>query len=216
MKQITSLFTDKPIQIIEKEDFFKKGFRYLFLFGAILTALFAIYSIINGVVDYFDIFSYLTAWQIIRSIVLFFLSLIISVLAFALIVGILYKRAETMLSEKPDILDLLPRILKTLGELLAVFPLTIGFIALFTGITAGVPFLPILSMADLFSAFSMFDLSFALSGIGASGISGYFNQLFMIGIIPFISGIIFSFLNIVIFYLFAELFKLVVKFLRRE
>lgn len=216
MKQITSLFTDKPIQIIEKEDFFKKGFRYIFLFGAAVVAIFAIYSVISGSVDFFGFFSNLTAWQIIRSIILFFLCLIVSILAFALIVGILWKRAETIISEKSNIVDLVPRVLKTLGEVLAVFPLTIAFIALFTGITAGVPFIPILSLSSFFSAFSMFELSVAMSGIGVSGFTGYFEQLFVIGLIPFVSGIIFSFLNIAIFYLLAELYKIVVAFLRRE
>lgn len=212
MEKIFGLFSEKPISMIEKEDFFKKGFRYLFLFIAAVLVIMGIISIIGGAINYFDFFSNLTAWQIIRSLLLFAICLIITILSIAFMAGILWKRSKTMLEESNNIVDLVPRILKTFGEVIAVLPISTGIIALFTAIFAVIPFFPILNMAESFIPINMMQLQ---SGLGVSGFVAYFEQLAMFGIAPLCLGIIFSFLNIALMYLLAELFKLIVAFLRK-
>lgn len=216
MEKIFSLFTSKPVEITEKEDFFKKSFRYVFAGIAFVMAFFGIYSIISVAVDYFKIVFELEAFQIIRHLILFILCLIVSLLTYVFIAGAFYQRSRFIITETAsNLIDIMPGIFKTLGIVTAIVPIALGIIAFFSAILAATPFFPLNELNIVFSKISFIKMPEMFNGYAVDGFESYIRQLFGTGFMSLIYGIISGFINLVCLYLVSVLFKLVVDFLRK-
>lgn len=216
MEKIFSLFTSKPIEITEKDDFFKKSFRYVFAGIAMVTALFGIYSIISVAIEYFKMVFDLEAFQIIRHLILFFICLIVSILTYVFIAGAFYQRSRFVFTDSVNnIIDIMPGVFKTLGIVTAIVPVAIGMIAFFSAVLAATPYLPINELNVVFTQISVIKMPELFNGYAVDGFESYIRQLFSTGFLSLIYGIISGFINLVCLFLVSALFKLVVDFLRK-
>lgn len=216
MKQLISLFTSKPVEITEKDDFFKKGFRYIFMLAAIVLALFGIYSIISVSIDYFKMVFDLEAFQIIRHLLLFFLCLIVSVLTYVFLVGAFYNRSRLIMSEGVSkLVDIMPDVFKTLGIVTAIIPVSFGLIAFFSSLLAATPFFPLNDFNGVLSKFSLIDMPVLFNSFSVDGFDSYIRQLLGTGFMALIISIFAGFVNLVAMYLVSAIYKLVIDFLRK-
>ncbi|MCA1919226.1 MAG: hypothetical protein LDL38_07495 [Flavobacterium piscis] len=215
MEKLKAIFTSKPIEVIESESFFRKNFRNLFLGLSILFAAYGIYSIIVISIDYFKIIFDFEAFAIIRHIILYFICLIISVLTYLFIIGALYQRSKLVLQSKDNLIDIVPGILRTLGVIFTVLPFAVGLIGFFSSLLAAIPFFPLGSTISFFFKIPFIQIPEILSGFMVSNFEEYINQLFNQGFALLIISIIIAFFNLAFLYLAAEIYKLVVDFLRK-
>lgn len=216
MEKLFALFTSKPVNIVEAEGFFKKSFRYMFLFAAAVIAAYGIYSIISVSIDYFKMVFELEAFQIIRHLLLFFLCLIVSVLTYIFVAGALYYRANLILGDtNTNLIDIIPGVFKTIGIVTAIIPIAIGIIGLFTAILAATPFFPMESLNGVITGITIIDMPAMFSGFVADGFEAYIKQLFGSGFVYLIFSIFAGFANLVIMYVISAIFKLVIDFLRK-
>ena len=216
MEKLLNLFTLKPVNYIESEGFFKKAFRFMFLFAALVIALYGIYSIIYGSYSYFKMVFDLEAFAIIRHLLLFVICLIISVLAYVLIVGALYHRANLVLQENEhNLVDIMPGAIKTLGIVLAIIPIVVGLVGFFSALLAATPFFPMQELTGIISGITVINLPSVLSGFGVQDFEAYAKQLFGMGCVVLILSVFASFINLVAMYLVSALYKLVVIFIRK-
>ncbi|MDD3686594.1 MAG: hypothetical protein PHE56_07490 [Bacteroidales bacterium] len=216
MEKIFSLFTSKPVEITEKDDFFKKSFRYVFAGIALVMALFGIYSIISVAIEYFKMVFELEAFQIIRHLILFIICLIVSLLTYVFIAGAFYQRSRFVFTESAsNLIDIMPGVFKTLGIVTAIVPVALGVIALFSAILAATPYFPLNELNVVFSQISFIKMPELFNGYAVDGFESYIRQLFSTGFMSLIYGIISGFINLVCLYLVSSLFKLVVDFLRK-
>ncbi|MDD2636891.1 MAG: hypothetical protein PHW82_15470 [Bacteroidales bacterium] len=216
MEKLLGLFTSKPMEIIEKENFFKKTFRLVFLLATAIIAAYGIYSIISVAIDYFDVVFNMDAFPIIRHLILFVLCLIIAVATYLFIVGAMYNRAKLILSgPETNLVDIMPGVFKTIGVIGAIIPLAIGLITLFSTALVAMPFFPMDGLVGIVSSFSFVDIPGTFSGLGVDTFKEYFSQLFQVGFFVMILSIFVSFANLVGMYLLSAIYKLVVDFLRK-
>lgn len=216
MEKLLAFVTSKPVSIIENENFFKKAFRFIFLFAAAVLAVYGIYSIISIAIDYFDFVFDLDAFPIIRHLLLFLLCLIISVLAYVLVIGAIYHRSSLIFKDTTtNLVDIMPGVFKTLGLVAAVIPLAIGLIGFLSALLAATPFFPMEELTGFLSGISFVDMPSVLSGYGVDGFKEYMEQLFSGGCVLLVFSIFSAFVNVVGMYLVAAIYKLVVDFVRK-
>jgi hypothetical protein len=216
MEKLLGLFTSKPVAIVEGENFFKKAFRFMFLFAAIVFAAYGAYSVISVTIDYFDVVFDMDAFPIIRHLVLFILCLLISVATYLFVVGALYNRAKLIMNDPTtDLVDIMPGIFKTIGIIGAIIPIAIGLITLLSTLLVAMPFFPMDRLVGLISRISFVNLPGAFSGLGVDTFKEYFSQLFQVGFSMMILSIFVAFVNVVGMYLVSAIYKLVVAFLRK-
>ena len=216
MEKLLGFFTTKPITIIENETFFKKAFRFIFLFAAAVIALYGIYSIVSMAWDYFEFVFDLNVFPIIRHLIMFILCLIISLVTYVFVVGAIYHRAGLIFKDTTTtIVDIMPGVFKTIGIVAAVIPLGIGIVSFLSALLVVTPFFPMELLNEMISGISFIDMPTVLSGYGVDGFKDYFEQLFKGGFAILILSIFASFLNLAGMYLVAAIYKLVVDFIRK-
>ena len=216
MEKLLGLFTSKPANIVEGENFFKKAFRFIFMMAAIVVAAYGVYSIFAVAIDYFDVVFDMEAFPIIRHIILFLLCLIISFATYLFVVGALYNRANLILNDPTtNIVDIMPGVFKTIGIVGAIIPIAIGLITLLSTLLVAMPFFPMDGLVGLISRISFIDMPAAFSGLGVDTFKEYFSQLFEVGFFVMILSIFVAFANVVGMYLVSAIYKLVVDFLRK-
>ncbi len=216
MEKLIALFTSKPADTIESDGFFKKSFRFMFLFAAIVIAAYGIYSLVAVAIDYFKMVFDLEAFQIIRHLLLFLLCLVISVLTYVLITGALYHRAKLILGDTAiNIVDIMPGVFKTIGIITAIIPFAVGLIGFLSTLLAATPFFPMEELNGIMAGLTIIDMPSILSGFGVDGFEEYIKQLFGTGLVVLILSIFAAFINLVAMYLISALYKMVVDFLRK-
>ena len=221
MKELYENFVKKPLNMVDSGDLFKKGFFLILKLLAIATVVFGLYSIISSFGNYFNSFKGMGGFLIIRSILTFIFTFIISLVAYLAIALIFWKYGDDFKNEEYSGIALISsRFIKMIGQIIAVLCLSIGVTFLFTAIFAGRPFIPFLSLLQPFVKLFFGQASGFLAGLGfAAGIRSagdYFLNLLRLGVLGFVGSVILSFAFLVIFYLFAELYEIVLCFLLRK
>lgn len=216
MEKLLGFFTTKPIAIVENENFFKKAFRFIFIFAAAVVAVYGIYNVISYAIDYFDFVFDLDAFPIIRHILLFLITLIIAILTYLMVAGALYHRSSLILKdETTNIIDIFPGVFKTIGIVGAIVPIAVGIVALFSALLAATPFFPMDGLIVMISRVSFVDIPGVFSGYGVDTFKEYMNQLFNSGLVVLVISVFIAFVNVVGMYLISAIYKLVVDFLRK-
>jgi len=216
MEKLLGFFTSKPIAIVENESFFKKAFRFIFIFAAVVVAVYGIYNVISYAIDYFDFVFDLDAFPIIRHILLFIITLIIAIMTYLMVVGALYQRSSLILKdETTNIIDIFPGVFKTIGIVGAIVPIAVGIVALLSTLLAATPFFPMDDLIVMISRISFVDLPTVISGYGVDGFKDYVDQLFNGGLVILVVSVFIGFINVAGMYLVSAIYKLVVDFLRK-
>jgi hypothetical protein len=216
MEKIISMFTSKPVDIIEEQGFFKKSFRYIFLFATLVIAAYGIYSLVSVGIDYFKMVFELEAFQIIRHLLLFLFCLVISVLCYIIIAGALYHRSRLIFVDTTtNLVDIMPGVFKTVGLISAIIPFAIGLVGFLSALLAATPFFPMEQLSGILSGITIIDMPSVFSGFAVDGFEAYVKQLFGSGFVLLILSIFAAFINLVAMYLISAIYKLVVDFLRK-
>lgn len=217
MEKLKNLFIQKPSSYVEKPGFFKKGFEYLLRIVAFGLLAYGMYAIIANIIDYFDYFGSMDAWQIIRAIFMIIISMLICVIGYLFMAGMAWKRADDIKNDVNDnLVDIVPLILKAAGEITAIFILIIGVLNFFAGVLAVLPLFPFADVYNLFDTLSQVGLPNSIIGIGVDSFKEYMTQLGVGGIGGLVLSILLAFINLAILYLAAELYKIILTFFRGQ
>ncbi|PLX08938.1 MAG: hypothetical protein C0596_03755 [Marinilabiliales bacterium] len=201
MEKLLGFFTSKPVSIVENDNFFKKAFKFIFVFAAAVIAIYGIYNIISVAIDYFDFVFDLDAFPIIRHLLLFLLCLIIVAITYLFVIGALYHRSKLILNDPNNIVDIMPCVFKTFGVIGAIVPISIGLMGFLAALLAADPFIPMDGLIGVISRISIVDLPTAIFGYGVDSFKEYIDQLFNFGLVVLIVSVFVAFVNLVGMYL---------------
>ncbi len=221
---------NEPLNSFESADFFKKGFNNLFTVGAIGLTLYGFYLIAGGLFGdngYIDRVDKLEWFPLVRSIALSVVTLLLSIFAIAIFVGIMWKRSSDFRDLKENnMLYVFPRLIKTIGELFAFVPFVISLFTLCSVVFvvpikyAFVPAKKIISgFANAYNESPFADyvsMNVNTRPRMASNFSEYFSYLFSDGFGGVIMGLVNGFIILFACYLFAEAIRVVLNFLIRK
>jgi hypothetical protein len=215
MNKWFEFIVQKPASIIDEPKFFKQGIEYLFRILAFSLLAYGVYAIIANLIEYFDLFSKMNAWQIIRAILMIIIGLGVSIAGYVYMAGLLWKRADDIRNEeKTCLLDLIPRVIKTTGEVIAIFMVTIGVVNLFAAILAMIPIFPFSDVYNTISLVSQFGLPDLIPGLGVDGFKEYISQIGVDGLGGMVMCLLLAFLNLALMYLLAAFYKVLLAFFR--
>jgi uncharacterized membrane protein YhaH (DUF805 family) len=215
----------KPLDNLDQKagKVFKNIFYFVFKLAAVGIAIYGIYLLVTGLLGktgYLTMLRSLDDFELIRSLICFVITFLISLGLFLGIAAIFWKRANDF-KEKDfgGAIFLFPRFIKTIGEAVAILPVTAALISFFAIILAAIPYAPIESLGNM------------AGGIGSSMINEFVGNTFAAVFIEtasdyfkllgdgFIGLVMGSFMSIGILfgtYIFAELFEIIIYFFIRK
>lgn len=215
----------KPLDNLDNQagKVFKNIFYFVFKLAAVGIAIFGIYLLVTGLLGktgYLVMLRSLDEFELVRSIICFVITFVISAGLFFGIAAIFWKRANDFKGKDfGGAIFLFPRFIKTIGEAAALLPVTAALISFFAIILAAIPYAPIESLANM------------AGGIGSSMVNEFVGNTFAAVFIEtaseyfkllgdgFMGLVMGSFMSIGILfgtYILAELFEIIIYFFIRK
>ena len=215
MKELLNKFVKRPLDFVDSGELFKKGFFLIFKLLALLTVGFGLYTIITQLGPYFGNVTRGDVFFIIRSIIVFILTLITSLACFIGLGLIFWKNGDDFKETPYNGLALIvAKILKITGQLLALVYGIIGTNIFISVLFAGAPFgISITSIKGLIPKNPL--MAFMGAAYYSETAGQYFNNL-LGGLIAFAISIVAMFVILAVFYLLAELWEILLSFLLRK
>jgi len=218
MKELYTKFVKKPLEMVDSGELFKKGLFLTFKIAAIAFVLFGLYMCISGLFGDYGYFNSLRGadgFLMIRCIVTFLITFVISLATFLVLGIILWYQGDNIKERYDGVVFLPSRFFKIIGQLIAVVVISSGLINFIASLFAGIPysqinilnyFLPtnisILGMAQM-QRFSIPNNAIA-----------YFSNLLFIGLLGLVFSVIIAFLSVIVTYILANLYEIFVRFFK--
>ncbi|PLX14718.1 MAG: hypothetical protein C0599_18350 [Salinivirgaceae bacterium] len=215
----------KPLDNLDQQagKVFKNVFYFVFKLAAVGIAIYGIYLLVTGLLGktgYLTMLKSLNDFELVRSIICFVITFLISAGLFLGIAAIFWKRANDFKHKDfGGAIFLFPRFIKTIGEAIAILPVTAALISFFAIILAAIPYAPIESLGNMAGSIgsSMVNefVGNTFAAVFIETASDYF-KLLGDGFMGLVMG---SFMSIGILfatYIFAEFIEIVIYFFIRK
>lgn len=187
----------------------------------LVVSLYLVFSGLFGKTGYFATLRGVGGFELARTIVCFIVTFAINIAAFVLMSAIIWRRADGFLrSDDKNILNIFPRLVRTVGEVACVVPIFVVLVSFMAMLFAAIPYAPIDALTSFSGGYVPPFLSDMVgntfSAIFLQNFKDYIALLFNGGVMGLLQGFGFSFLILLGTYLVAELFELLVAFLARR
>ncbi|MBN2445040.1 MAG: hypothetical protein JXJ04_27035 [Spirochaetales bacterium] len=127
MKALYEKFIVKPLGLIDSGDVFKKGFFFIFKLLAIAIWVVGIVNIIMALGSYFKFYGQMDAFLVVRSIIVFIVTFVLSLAAYAVMGFIFWKSGDDFKSNEYNGIALIAsKFIKIVGQLSAVILIVLG------------------------------------------------------------------------------------------
>jgi hypothetical protein len=220
MKELYEKFVKKPISMVDSGELFKNGLNLILKLAALALVLFGLYVCISGLFGdsgYFNLIKGADGFLTIRCIVTFLITFCISLLTYVAIALVLWYQADDIKENYDGIILLPSRFFKIFGQIVAVALISLGLINFVAALFAGVPF----ARVGIIQQFIPKELGGLMGLMGLSQQGGlamppdllaYLQNLLFVGILGLVASVIIAFLVIIIFYIIARGYEILVKF----
>ena len=221
LRKLFDQMVSEPQRMLDSGALFQRGFYNIVRLISILVGLYGAYLIVSelfGGNGYIDKMTDLPAFPMVRSIFCSLITLLISVATIAWMTGILWNRSRNFKEiENGSVIDILPRFIRLIGETLAVLPLSAALISFIAILLAAYPYAPIEAFYDVSKDFEFVDgmVGKIENGVRIDEFDDYIDGLSN-GLLGLVLGIIYSFTILVIYYLIAQVWEILVRFFRRQ
>lgn len=215
MKELLEKFVKKPLDFIDSGELFKKGFFFIFKLLAILVVGFGLYTLVVGIGPHFNRILQMDGFFIVRSILVFIITLVISLGCFVALGLIFWKNGDDFKDTPYSGLALIvAKVLKIVGQMAAVLYGALGINIFISTLFSGTPFG--LSFSTIANVLPPNPLTmFMQANYMAQDIGQYFENL-LGGVIALVVSIVVMFVVLAVFYLLAELYEIILSFLLRK
>lgn len=214
-----------PMAQLEKDDFFKKAFGIGLKALAAIVILIGVYYLIFGLFGDSGFFkgpfkSFSGGFEKARVVLGLLLSLVLSAGLLAGIGLVLFKRSSDIENGPTGTAEnYLPVLLKTYGEIAALFPIFLGLFVFFTSFLDIYIYNPLGDYLAYGAGMSPFkfgpDISGLTSFVGITDFKTYIEGFFM-GLQGLIIGIFKAIVVLFFFYLLAELYKIILNYFAKK
>jgi hypothetical protein len=219
MKELYEKFVKKPLSMVDSGDLFKNGLNLVFKLAALALILFGLYVCISGLFGdygYFNQIKGADGFLMVRCILTFLITFIISLATFVAIGLILWYQGDDIKENYDGIIFLPSRFIKIIGQIIAVSLVATGLITLISALFAGLAY----SKIDAFQQFIPGPIANIIGMLIGGNLAvppdflAYLKSLLFIGILGLIAILIAAFIVLIIAYIFAYLYEIGVKFFK--